>query len=173
MCVCFHELPATGEQPSRWSCMGPSGFPGYSHTTWGLSASPLAGRVFACGDFCTLPWPLQHVGCSSATCGPPLASCSIAASSFLSLTLPIRFFPDVLAFSFCKLNFGLLAARISHRPRALWVIYHIRFAVAGFSGVTACLSTHAQEHRRVPWAQCLQRLLASCPAVPLPEHGRR
>lgn len=66
------------------------------HSGW-LPA--LAGCVFAYGDFCTLPQPLQHIGCSSVTCGPLLASCSIAASSFLSLSLPalfprcVRFFP--------------------------------------------------------------------------------
>lgn len=48
-----------------------------------------AGCVFAYGDFCTLPWPLQHTGCSSTTCGPLLTSCSISASSFLSLRLPV------------------------------------------------------------------------------------
>lgn len=142
-CVYF-SLASFDLLPARMvmSCTGSKWFSGCGCSVWGLSASSLAGCAFAYGGFWISPWPLPYLGCSNVTCGPLLASYSTAASSFLSLLRCRSVFPDVLAFSFCKPNFSLLAVLISHRPRSLWVSCHIHFTITGFSGVTPCLYIH-------------------------------
>lgn len=79
------------------------------------------------------------------------------------------FFPAVLFFSLCRLNFSLRAARISHRPRA---VSQLSLGLQSLVQGTDCtfLHTHLRAWDYL-WIFAKVPILLS--QMPLPEHGKR
>lgn len=124
----------------------------------GLSAH--AGRTCVCiWDCCRVLWPLQHTGYSNVACGPLLASCSIAASSSLFLTLPILF-PSCVVFSLLQTEFHFTCSSCFSQAQDCESV------------VTDCTFLHTHL-----WAWHYLWISAKVPTLlsqmPLPEHGKR
>lgn len=122
----------------------------------GLSAH--AGRTCVCvWDCCRVPWPLQHTRYSNVACGPLLASCSIAASSFLSLTLPILF-PSCVRFFLLQAEFQFTCSSYFSQTQDCESVV-TGFTITGCRELTAHFCIHTYEHE----TEYLQRFPPCCP----------
>lgn len=131
--------------------------PRCSFTQWG---SAHAGRMCVCGwDCCRVPWPLQHTGYSNVTCGPLLASCSIAASSFLCLTLPILF-PSCVVFFPVQTEFQFTCSSYFSQSQGCESVV-TGFTIPGWRELTARFCMHTYEPETI--FEYLQRFPPCCP----------
>lgn len=130
--------------------------------------SPGRGRTVAvcrCGRMCVCIWGFLHPALTSAA--PWLFECNLWSTvDFCSISNCHSFFPDVFAFSFCKLSFGLLAARVSHRPSALSHLSQLFYCHWFWGRGSTFVPTHTRTHMsmRLPLRYCEAPSLLPCGA---------
>lgn len=112
-------------------------------------------------DCCRVPWPLQHTGYSNVTCGPLLASCSIAASSLLFfLPLPILF-PSCVVFFLLQTEFQFTCSSYFSQTQDCESVV-TGFTITGCRELTACFCLQNTCEPETTF-EYLQRFPRCCP----------